>query len=47
MCVDYFLKCKKIGIIANNKGTITANALPKNLIAGVNLLFIPNDWKAL
>ena len=44
MCVDYFLKCKTIGIIANNSGTITANAFPKNLIAGVNFeLVAPSD----
>jgi hypothetical protein len=46
--VDYFLKCKIRGIIANNSGTIIANAFPKNLITGVNFeLFTPIVWKAL
>ena len=34
-------------MIANKAGTKIANQVPKHLIAGVNLLLIPNDWKAL
>jgi len=42
--VDYFLKCKITGIMANNNGTIIENAFPKILIAGVSFeLLTPSD----
>ena len=36
------------GIIANNSGTITENAFPKNFMPALNFgLFKPKDWNAL